>query len=158
MLRPLLGVILAAAAAMAQTSAFADPAADKAAIVERFQRWAAAFNAKDPKAACDLFAPDLLYSVPELIQGTHETMCANLTKVFARPDITLRYENPDIHEIIVAGDVAVVRLTWTLVVAAKGTTETTSEEGMDIFRRQPDGRWSIARFIAFTTKPNELLK
>jgi steroid delta-isomerase len=28
---------------------------------------------------------------------------------------------------------------------------------MDLFRRQPDGRWSIARYIAFTTRPNMLL-
>jgi hypothetical protein len=28
---------------------------------------------------------------------------------------------------------------------------------MDIFRRQPDGRWSIVRFVAFTTRANKLL-
>jgi hypothetical protein len=27
-----------------------------------------------------------------------------------------------------------------------------------VFRRQPDGRWSIARYIAFTTTPNSLLE
>jgi ketosteroid isomerase-like protein len=58
----------------------------------------------------------------------------------------------------VAGDVAVVRLTWTLTTQVNGAKDTTTEEGMDIFRRQPDGRWSIARFIAFTTRANTLLR
>jgi len=43
------------------------------------------------------------------------------------------------------GDVAVVRLTWTLTTEVNGVKNRTTEEGMDIFRRQPDGRWSIAR-------------
>jgi ketosteroid isomerase-like protein len=76
----------------------------------------------------------------------------------ARTDIRLRYANPDIHEILLAGDVAVVRLTWTLTTEVDGRRDTTTEEGMDIFRRQPDGRWSIARFIAFTTRANKLLR
>jgi steroid delta-isomerase len=65
---------------------------------------------------------------------------------------------PDIHEIVVSGDLAVVRLTWTLTTELAGKQDTTTEEGMDVFRRQPDGRWSIARFVAFTTRPNALLK
>jgi len=28
---------------------------------------------------------------------------------------------------------------------------------MDVFRRAPDGHWSIARNIAFTTRPNAVL-
>ena len=150
-------VAIAAGAAVA-APACADPAADRAAIIQRFERWTAAFNAKDSAGVCDLFAPDLLYSIPEVLQGTRETMCANLAKLLARTDIQARYDNPDIHEIVVAGDVAVVRLTWTLTTEVNGAKDTTTEEGMDIFRHQPDGRWSIARFIAFTTRPNKLLK
>lgn len=142
----------------ATVPALADPAADRAAILQRFELWTAAFNAKDPVGACDLFAPDLLYSFPEVLQGTRETMCTNLEKLFARTDLRARYEKPDIHEIIMAGDVAIVRLTWTLTTEANGARDTTTEEGMDFFRRQPDGKWSIARFVAFTTRPNRLLR
>ena len=39
-----------------------------------------------------------------------------------------------------------------------GETETTDEEGTDVFRRQPDGRWSIARYIALSTAPQRLLR
>src|SRR5437899_9866117 len=136
----------------------ADEASDRSAITQRLQRWTADFNAKDAAGVCDLFAPDVAYSIPEMLQGTKQTMCGNLAKVLARTDIQVSYKNPDVHEIIVSGDVAVVRLTWTLTVNANGITETTTEEGMDIFRRQPDGRWSIARYVAFTTRANNLLR
>ena len=138
--------------------AHADEAADRAAITQRLQRWTADFNAKDPVGVCDLFAPDLVYSIPETVQGTQQTMCGNLAALLGKTDIQVSYKNPDIHEIIVSGDVAVVRLTWTLTTQANGARDTTTEEGMDIFRRQPDGMWSIARFVAFTTRANTLLR
>jgi len=155
LLAPLAVVALAAAT---MSTARADSTADSAGIVQRLQRWTADFNAKDPAGVCDLFAPDLAYSIPEMVRGTRETMCANLAALLARSDIKLHYDNPDIHEILVAGDVAVVRLTWTLTTEVNGAKDTTTEKGMDIFRRQPDGRWSIARFIAFTTRANRLLR
>jgi len=56
----------------------------------------------------------------------------------------------DIKEIIVAGDFAVVRLTWTLTVQGKdASAETIDEPGMDLFRRQSDGSWKIFRYIAY---------
>ena len=57
-----------------------------------------------------------------------------------------------------AGDIAVVRLTWTVTTEENGAKDTRKEEGVDIFERQADGTWSIARFIAFTTRPNKLLR
>ncbi len=139
-------------------TAHADEAVDKAAIMARLHRWTADFNSKDPVGVCDLFAPDLVYSIPEVTQGTRETLCANLNAILAKSDVKLRYANPDVHEIVVVGDVAVVRLTWTLTTEAAGGKDTTTEEGMDMFRRQADGRWSIARFVAFTTRANKLLR
>jgi hypothetical protein len=34
----------------------------------------------------------------------------------------------------------------------------TTDEGMDVLRRTPDGVWSTARYIAFSTRPNAALK
>jgi uncharacterized protein (TIGR02246 family) len=155
--RRLTAILAIAFASASMTPAYADPAADEAAIMQRFQRWTADFNAKHAAAVCDLFAPDLVYSIPEVVQGTRETICTNLAKMLASTDIQLHYDNPDVHEILIVGDVAVVRLTWTLTTQVNGAKDKTTEEGMDIFRRQPDGRWSIARFVAFTTRANKLL-
>jgi ketosteroid isomerase-like protein len=145
------GIFLAAA-----LPALAAPGDDEAAIRQRFVDWTAAFNARDAAAACDLFAPDLRYAIPEQVDGTQAMMCGNLARILARDDLRLHYEEPAVHEILVAGDIAVVRLTWTLTTAAAKGTETTTEEGIDIFRRQPDGRWSIERFLAFTPVPSRL--
>lgn len=156
--RRLATLAFAALSLAAPETARADAAADEAAIRLRLQRWTDAFNARNAAGVCDLFAPDLRYAIPEVPRGTHETMCTSLAGVLGRSDIRLQYAMPDIHEIIVSGDSAVVRLTWTLTTELAGKRDTTTEEGMDFFRRQPDGRWSIARFVAFTTRPNALLK
>ncbi len=133
-------------------------AAAKAAITERLVRWTAAFNAKEPTAICDLFAPDLRYAVDDILNGTRDQLCGNIDKVLATPGLTLRYAEPAIHEILVSGDLAVVRLTWTLTAEKVGVRDVTTEEGMDVFRRAPDGVWSIARYIAFSTRPNAVLQ
>ena len=148
-------LLAAVSAAWAPLAARADAEADKAAIVERLQRWTMAFNARDRVGACDLFAPDLAYTLPEVPSGSRATLCANLDRVLSDPGLRLRYDEPIIHEIILSGDLAVVRLTWTLATEAAGGRRITLEDGIDIFRRQPDGRWSIARFMAFTTQAGE---
>ena len=64
-----------------------------------------------------------------------------------------------IKEIIVAGDLAVVRLTWTMTLKRKdtgaesGVVSTWDEYGLDVFRRQADGSWKIARYMSYDTLP-----
>lgn len=157
MRRRWLGLLVAACLTIS-APAYADPTADEAAIRDRFAKWTQAFNDKDAAGVCDLFAPDLVYSLPEVVNGDQAKLCGNLANLFKRSDLKLSYAIPDIHEMIVSGDIAVVRLKWTLTAEANGKKDTTTEEGIDIFRRQPDGRWSIARFIAFTTSPNKALQ
>ena len=130
----------------------------KAAIAQRLNRWTAAFNAKDMQGVCDLFAPDLSYTVDNILNGTRDGLCGNVDKVLRTPGLTLSYAEPAIHEIIISGDLAVVRLTWTLTAEKNGARDVTTEEGMDVFRRAPDAVWSIARYITFTTRPNAVLK
>ena len=135
-----------------------DSTGAKAAITDRLHRWTAAFNAQDLATVCGLFAPDLSYTVDDILNGSRDGLCANLRVVLARRDLKLRYDEPAIHEILVSGDLAVVRLTWTLTAEKNGDRDVTREEGMDVFRRAPDGLWSIARYIAFSRRPNAVLK
>ncbi len=48
---------------------------DKAAIKERLVRWTEAFNARNIAGICDLFAPDLVYTVPELSDRSRKLLC-----------------------------------------------------------------------------------
>ncbi|MGC4024625.1 MAG: nuclear transport factor 2 family protein [Mesorhizobium sp.] len=133
----------------APLTALADPANDEIEIRERLHQWRTAFNARDVQGACDLFAHDLKYAVPGHTHGTYRTMCGNFEKLFAKPGLKFTYAKPDIHEILISGDLGIVRLTWTLTTDADGDQEASVEEGIDVFRRQADGKWSITKFIAF---------
>jgi hypothetical protein len=106
--------------------------------------------------ACSL--PTSGYTVDGVLNGSQDRLCANLREVLANSLVKLKYDEPAIEEILVSGDLAVVRLTWTLTAEKGGVRDVTTEEGMDIFRRAPDGVWSIARYIAFSTRPNAALK
>lgn len=130
-----------------------DASADKAAISDRLHRWAAAFNARDVAGVCDLFAPDLISTVPEALDAGRDVVCARLAAVLARRDVQFHY-SPDIREIVLSGDIAVVRLYWTLTIQRGDDREVGREAGMDIFARQPNGEWSIVRFMAFSIDPN----
>ena len=158
--RPLLAGAVAALALFGAAEAIGadDSAAAKAAITDRLHRWTAAFNAQDLVTVCGLFAPDLSYTVDDILNGSRDGLCASIRAALARPDLKLRYDEPTIHEILVSGDLAVVRLTWTLSAEKNGVRDVTKEEGMDVFRRAPDGLWSIARYIAFSRRPNAVLK
>jgi ketosteroid isomerase-like protein len=113
-------------------------AAAKAAITDRLHRWTTAFNAQDLATVCGLFAPDLSYTVDDILNGSRGGLCAGIRAALARRDLKLHYDEPTIHEILVSGDLGVVRLTWTLTTEKNDVRDVTTEEGMDVFRRAPD--------------------
>jgi steroid delta-isomerase len=146
---PAFRAALLSCALLATAAVHADVAADQTAITQRLQRWALAFNARDAAGTCDLFAPELISTVPEVADAGRDVVCARLATLLARRDATFHY-GVDIHEIIVTGDIAIVRLTWTLAVTRGAVRSVSLESGMDVFRRDAQGTWSIIRFIAFS--------
>ncbi len=112
--------------------------------------WTADFNARKSAAICDLFALDLRYDYRGQPERGYQDVCDLLQRSLSDP--TRRYSYyPEIKEIIVSGDLAVVRLSWTLTVTGAGHTEATisKEPGLDIFRRDANGRWKIIRYLAY---------
>jgi uncharacterized protein (TIGR02246 family) len=134
-------------------SAQADVEADKAAIAARLQDFTAAFNARDAAGACDIFAPNLVSTMRGRPDNGREAVCKRIAAALADRTKTMIYA-PDIEEIIVSGDLAVVRLIWNVAETEGGATRVSKEPGLDVFRRQPDGKWSIARFLAFSNEPD----
>ena len=115
----------------------------------RSTQWTADFNARRVDKVCDLFAPDLVAQFRGQPETGHAALCDQLKRSLTDPDKSFHYSLA-IKEILVSGDVAVVRLVWTLKVERAGAPAVTTEEtDMDIFRRQPDGHWRIVRFIAY---------
>ena len=120
-------------------------------IVNRLQKWPEDFNAKNIKEVCGLFASDLIASYPGTADRNYEEMCRNLTATLTNPDKIFRYEAPKIEQIIIEGNMAVVRLIWTLRTSTQNGSETEliKEKGLDVFKRQADGTWRIAISYAY---------
>jgi ketosteroid isomerase-like protein len=129
-------------------ASFVAPArADDAAEVRmRLQNWAHDFNEGSTKAACGLFSKDLISDTQGQGEANYQTRCELISKVMHDPARKFRYA-ADIREVIVQGDLAIVRLQWTLTVSPGD--ETSTESGLDIFRKETDGVWRIVRFMAF---------
>jgi uncharacterized protein (TIGR02246 family) len=140
---------LALVLALAGMPAAADTAAEKA-IRDALTRWTADFNARDASRICDLFAPDLRYDFRGTPERDYNAMCSALHRALGDRSKTLTYSF-DIKEIIVSGDMAIVRLVWTskLSQSNSGQVIETKEPGLDVFRRQPDGMWRISRYMAY---------
>jgi len=122
---------------------------DREKIVNALQQWPEDFNAKNTQAVCALFAPDLIASYPGTQDRNYKEMCRHLTAVLSSTDKTYRYEAPKIEQVIIEGDLAVVRLIWTLQISTKKQTEKITEKGLDVFKRQKDGSWKIAISYAY---------
>jgi ketosteroid isomerase-like protein len=77
-------------------------------------------------------------------------MCAVLSNSLKDREKSYHYRLR-VDEILVCGDLSVVRLVWTLTVVPNDgrAAETIEELSLDVFRRQPDGSWKISRFLAY---------
>jgi ketosteroid isomerase-like protein len=133
------------AAASAQNASSA-----QAEIRGALTQWMADFNAGRSDRVCGLFAPDLIAQYRGQPERDYNSLCDLLKRSLSDRTKTFSY-TLDIKEIIVTGDLAVVRLNWTLTIrGSHGPEETILEEpGMDLFQRQPDGSWRIFRYIAY---------
>jgi uncharacterized protein (TIGR02246 family) len=112
-------------------------------------QWTDDFNAGRTDKVCDLFAADVRADVRGAPERDHAAICDLLVKSLS--DKTRHYNYAmDIKEILVFGDVAVVRLVWTLTIEPEdGDSIESIEPGMDIFRKQADGSWKIIRYMAY---------
>jgi len=118
-------------------------------IRAELEKWTRDFNSGAASEVCSLFAPDLISNFRGEPEDTYNSLCANLQMALADSAKAYHYDL-EIKEVIVSGDVGVVRLVWTLKVRPKnGLEDTKREPGLDIFRRQPDGSWKISRYMAY---------
>ena len=144
-----LAILLAGCWALTGLPAMADTEGEKA-IRDALTKWTADFNSRDATRICDLFAPDLRYDFRGSPERDYNAMCSLLHRALSDQAKKITYSF-DIKEIIVSGDMAIVRLVWTSKVSQAGSSQVieTREPGLDVFRRQPDGTWRIARYMAY---------
>jgi uncharacterized protein (TIGR02246 family) len=121
----------------------------EAAIKSALGQWMQDFNAGNAEKACALFAPDLRYDFRGYPERDYRDICDRMQRSLGDKSKTYSYDL-DVREIIVSGDIAVVRLVWKLTVTLPNGRQVVSvEPGMDVFRKEPDGAWKIIRYIAY---------
>lgn len=112
-------------------------------------QWTRDFNARKADEVCNLFSPELRYDFRGYPERGYDDICALLHRSLRDPSRTYKYAL-EIKDIFVSGDLAVVRLTWTLTVALpNGQIVTTIEPGMDVLRKDKAGAWKIIRYVAY---------
>ena len=118
-------------------------------VTAALSNWMEEFNAGKTDKICDLFAADVRADVRGAKERDHAAICDLLVR--SLKDDAKHYSYAmDIKEVLVFGDLAVVRLVWTLTIEKKdGASIESVEPGMDIFRRQDDGSWKIIRYMAY---------
>ncbi len=114
------------------------------------EHWMADFNAGHADKVCDIFAPSLRADVAGAAERDFDAQCGLLRQALGDSSRSLSYAL-DLKEILAEGDMAAVRLKWTLTarVKATGNFSTTEEQGLDIFGKGSDGRWRIIRFMSW---------
>jgi steroid delta-isomerase len=143
-----LGFALALVAVLLPLIAVAEDSAE-AAIRSSLAQWTQDFNGGNADKACSLFAPDLRYDFRGYPERDYRDICDRMQRSLGDKSKTYSYDL-DVREIIVSGDMAVVRLVWKLTVTlANGQQVVSVEPGMDVFRKEPDGNWKIIRYIAY---------
>jgi steroid delta-isomerase len=135
--------IPSASPAAAQTSAEAD-------IRAAFAQWTDDFNARRADRVCDLFAKDLAARYRGVPERGYARQCDLLTTALTDPKRSF-HNALEIREILVFGDIAIARVVWTQTVrdSESGSATKTVEPGLDVLRKEPDGRWRIIRYLAF---------
>ncbi|MFA6916109.1 MAG: nuclear transport factor 2 family protein [Parachlamydiales bacterium] len=120
-------------------------------IVERLNKWPKAFNQRNIRDVCGLFASDLVAVYPGTADRNYAEMCSHLSKILNDPSKDFQYQEPEIEQVILSEDVAIVRLIWTLNISEKGKVGAIQikEKGLDVFKKQPDGSWKISISYAY---------
>jgi ketosteroid isomerase-like protein len=129
-----------------------DGADGEATVRAELVAWTQAYNARQADKICGIFSKDLRYKFGEVPDRGYNDVCTALRRLLGDETHRSHY-TLDLQEILVYGDIAVVRLIWTLDSSQAGSriTVRSLEPGMDIFQRQNDGTWKIIRYLAYTS-------
>jgi ketosteroid isomerase-like protein len=114
-------------------------------IRESLARWVEASNRGDWKEAVEIWAPDLIGWYPGMPDDTY----ARETEGAAKGGAPRTRYDLEIKEVMVSGSLAVVRDVWTFTTTGTaGEKKVEKVKSFEVWRRQPDGTWRIARWIS----------
>jgi ketosteroid isomerase-like protein len=128
---------------------------DIAALRSAVIRSGEAFNASDPDAIMSQYARDVVLSYPGLPDMDYATLAAGYASLRTlRPGVTVR-TTPTIEEILVSGDLGVIRVMWTTTTTETNPPRESTRQMKDlqVWRRESDGTWKFARGMHYRMTP-----
>lgn len=126
---------------------------DERELRELHATWIAAVNACDLDGLLEAMTDDVVFVAPGQAPYSREEFSANFSAAHELNEIECTSE---LEEVVVAGDVAYTRCRDALSVTPRAGGEAKRFAGhrLTVHRRQPDGRWLLAR-DAHTVSPIE---
>src|SRR3954464_11570480 len=117
---------------------------DERAIREVHSTWIGAVNAGDLVRLLTLMADDVVFLNPGQVPFGRDGFSANFSAAHQRARINCISE---LEEVVVVGEVAYTRSRDSLSVTPRGGGEAMQLAGhrLTVYRKQPDGRWLLAR-------------
>ena len=128
-----------------------DHAADSAQIRATIERGARGFMRGDPDSILAHYAPDIVLSYPGIPDQDYATLARGYGELRARPSNVSAVTTPAFDEIMVAGDLAIVRLRWRTTISVSKTDATPAQEAtrflrdLQVWRREASGEWRFIR-------------
>jgi ketosteroid isomerase-like protein len=128
---------------------------DEEALREAIVRSAAAFNAGDADAIIAPYARDVVLSYPGIPDMTYEMLKQSYIEMVDRPSGVTVSTVPTIEEVLVSGDLGIIRVMWTTTttVADPPRVETRKLKDLQVWRREPNGTWTFARGMHYRMTP-----
>jgi uncharacterized protein (TIGR02246 family) len=116
--------------------------------------YTAAANRGDVDGVMSVFSRDVLLSYPGIPAQRYDDLAQGYREMMGNPAVKTQTE-PTIEEISVSGDLAYARLVWNTAVTDTRTGQRTTRQMKDlqIWRREPDGRWRFVRGMHYREPP-----
>lgn len=113
-----------------------------------------AFNAIDPDAIIAPYARDVILSYPGVPDMDYDTLAKSYAGLRTRKDVVEK-TSPTIEEVLVSGDLGVIRVMWTThtTEVATGRQSTRQMKDLQVWRRESDGAWKFIRGMHFRIPP-----
>jgi len=124
--------------------AIQDAKADEALLRKLIQDTAQAINQNDAAGILAHYSKDILVSYPGIPDTTYDVFERSYREML-RPN-TSTITVPTIDEILVSGDLATIRMTWSTSITNKETGQCSSRQAKDlqVWRRE-NGTWKLFR-------------
>jgi ketosteroid isomerase-like protein len=126
-------------------------AADSASIRAAIERGARGFERAQPDSILAHYARDIVLSYPGIPDQDYATLARGYGELRDRPATVRATTTPTFDEILVDGNLAVVRVRWTTTIRTAATGAAAAIEStrylrdLQVWRREANGEWRFFR-------------